>query len=110
MRADEAVALTHRMLTAVGIRRFVSVEKFITHPTRFGTYCHDNRAIYLNESYLTDDAEMRETIAHECAHAMTVADREHGLPFQAALIHVRKLMTAEQRTRCRAEPGPQSDI
>jgi hypothetical protein len=95
MRTDEAVALTHRMLTAVGVQRFVSVEKFITHPKRYGTYCHDNRAIYLNEIYLDDDAEMRETVCHEVAHAMTVADREHGLPFQAALFHVRKLMTAE---------------
>jgi|HubBroStandDraft_4_1064222.scaffolds.fasta_scaffold1181234_1 predicted SprT family Zn-dependent metalloprotease len=99
MRADEAVSLTHRMLTAVGRPAvYVRCEKFIKQPTRFGVFYRDARTILLNETYLSDDAEMRETVAHEVAHVMTLKDTEHGLLFQAALIHVRKLIADSQRS------------
>jgi hypothetical protein len=94
MRADEAIASTERLLLKVGKWDWtVQVVPFTEHPERFGLSSSQRKCIDLNPVYLENDAEMRETIAHECAHAMTIGDNEHGLPFQAALAYCRNKLT-----------------
>jgi predicted SprT family Zn-dependent metalloprotease len=91
MKADEAIAHTERLLLKVGKWDWtVQVVPFTDYPDRFGAASSQRKCIDLNPVYLADEAEMRETIAHEVAHAMTVGDNEHGLPFQAALAYCRK--------------------
>lgn len=93
MRADEAITLAFRVLIAVGKPDWTPrIVQFTDKPKRMGLTCYEEKRIDLNHLYLDDDREMRETVAHECAHALTRADEEHGLPFQAALVHVRKVM------------------
>jgi hypothetical protein len=93
MRADEAITLAFRTLIAVGKTDWTPrIVRFTDHPKRYGLSSSEHKRIDLNYLYLDDDKEIRETVAHEVGHALTVGDNDHGLPFQAALIHVRKVM------------------
>lgn len=69
MTADRAIELTKGTLSVFGVTDFlVVVCPFTEHPQRFGVTKCSRRTIFLNDAYLDDDAEMRETIIHECTH------------------------------------------
>jgi len=67
------------------------IEEFTDVPLRAGMHSSHERMITLSAFYLSDDAVMKDTVDHEVAHALAPGDHDHGLPFQVALEHVRKL-------------------
>ncbi len=69
MTADRAIELTKATLSVFGVTNWiVRVEPFVEQPKHYGLTSHRRRTIFLNNIYLDDDAEMAETICHECTH------------------------------------------
>ncbi len=92
MRADEAITLAFRTLIAVGKPDWTPrIVQFTDKPKRMGLTCYEEKRIDLNHLYLDNDKEMRRTVCHEVAHAITQGDG-HGYAFAAACAHVEKVM------------------
>jgi hypothetical protein len=101
MRIDEALLLTYCHLDALNLKDWrVKVTERFTAPTLADLvgYCElPDKTIWLTKRGIENDAEARELIRHEVAHAIQPAvqyrdeSKAHGDDFKAALARVRSL-------------------